>query len=56
MDCRKKQAAMIKLRVLDIDEALVAEQWSNRVDEYFLRESVDDLISSRTKYCGAWQK
>ena len=50
----KKQAAMIKLRVKDIDEALVAEQWSNRVDEYFLRESVDE--SSTPKYCGAWQK
>lgn len=40
----KKQAAMTELRTLGIDEALVLEQWSNRVDEYFLRESVDDLI------------
>ncbi len=40
----KKQTAMTQLLALGINKASVIDQWSYRVDEYFLRESIDDLI------------
>ncbi|MGB5325809.1 MAG: [protein-PII] uridylyltransferase, partial [Pseudomonadales bacterium] len=39
----KQATVLARLQGLGIDVEAVRQQWSNRFDEYFLRESVDDL-------------
>ena len=40
----KKNQALRKLNENDVDIGKVKKQWIERVDEYFIRESVDDLV------------
>jgi [protein-PII] uridylyltransferase len=44
MIAEKQQAALEILNEAGIDSADVHLQWEDRVDDYFLRESVDDLV------------
>ena len=44
MIAEKQQAALEMLNEAGIDSADVYLQWEDRVDDYFLRESVDDLV------------
>ncbi|MBT8148440.1 MAG: [protein-PII] uridylyltransferase, partial [Gammaproteobacteria bacterium] len=40
----KQATVLARLQGEGVDVDAVREQWQNRVDEYFLRESVDDLV------------
>lgn len=40
----KQSAALIKLAEIGIDSKDVCRQWEKHVDDYFLRESVEDLV------------
>ena len=47
----KKQAAANILIDRGLDAGLIDAQWRNRIDEYFLRESVEDLVLHAQGIC-----